>query len=413
MDFDLSEKGKGYREKLIRFMEEHIYPIEHEVNEFYLKNVGKMHPSQELLKTKAKEAGLWNLFLPLSYGKYSCGLTYVEYAVLAEEMGKVHWSSEIFNCNAPDTNSMEVMANYGSAEQKKKYLEPMLSGEIRSAYLMTEPDVASSDAKNIQTSIVRDGDEYFINGRKWWSSNVRHPNCSFYIVMGKTDPDAPSYTQQSMVIVPADTPGVEIVRDLLAMGHHDFPGGHCEVSLTNVRVPVENIMVGEGRGFEIAQGWLGPGRINLAMRSIGSAQRAFDYMCKRANERTAFGKPYNEMGSLREKAAGIYCELQKCRLLTLMAADMVDKAGVKGAKDLIAAIKVSVIPSAANIIDQCMQVFGGKGVSGDIPLAAMYAHWRTMRIADGPEEVHAYQLGRNLFKQARGRKENDLQYFIK
>ena len=412
MNFDLSEKAKTYKEKLIQFMDEHIYPIEHEVEAFYASNPGKLHPTIEALKAKAREAGLWNLFLPLEYEKYTGGLTNVEYAVLAEEMGKVGWASEIFNCNAPDTGNMEVFAKFGSEAQKKTYLEPLLAGEIRSAFLMTEPDVASSDARNIQTSIVRDGDEYVINGRKWWSSNVRHPNCAVYIVMGKTDPDAPSYTQQSMAIVPANTPGFEIVRDLSAMGLHDYPGAHCEVRLTNVRVPAENIILGEGRGFEIAQGRLGPGRIHHAMRSIGAAQRAFDYMCKRANEREAFGKPYHEMGSIREKTARLFCEIQKCRLLTLQTADMIDKAGAKGAKDLIAAIKISVIPAASSIIDECMQVFGGKGMSTDIPLAAMYAHWRAMRIADGPEEVHMYQLGRNLLKKARARKEVDVQYFV-
>ena len=412
MDFTLSEKAKSYKEKVIRFMEEHIYPIENEIAEYHTNNRGKLHPQWEPLKEKAKVAGLWNLFLPLKYGKYSGGLTNVEYAVLAEEMGKIMWASEIFNCAAPDTGNMEVFAHFGSAEQKEKYLEPMLAGKIRSAFLMTEPDVDSSDARNVQTSIVRDGDEYVVNGRKWWSSNVRHPNCAFYIVMGKTDPSAATYTQQSMVIVSAGHPGVELVRDLTAMGEHDYPGGHCEIKLTNVRVPAENIILGEGRGFEIAQGRLGPGRIHHAMRSIGAAQRAFDYMCKRANERTAFGKPYHEMGSIREKTARLYCEINKCRLLTLLCADKIDKEGAKGAKDLIAAIKISVIPSASQVIDDCMQVFGGKGVSSDIPLAAMYGHWRLMRLADGPEEVHMYQLGRNLLKAARGRKDVDTQYFV-
>ena len=413
MNFDISEKAKSYQEKVIRFMEEYIYPIENEVNEYHEKHKWKLHPQWEPLKEKARVAGLWNLFLPLKYGKYSGGLTNVEYAVLAEEMGKVSWASEIFNCSAPDTGNMEVFALFGSAEQKKKYLEPMLAGKIRSAFLMTEPDVASSDARNVQTSIVREGDEYLINGRKWWSSNVRHPNCNFFIVMGKTDPTASTYTQQSMVIVPTKHPGVEYVRDLSAMKDHGYPAGHCEMKLTNVRVPAENIIVGEGKGFEIAQGRLGPGRIHHAMRSIGAAQRAFDYMCKRANERTAFGKPYHEMGSIREKTARIFCEIQKCRLLTLLTADKIDKEGAKAAKDLIAAIKISVIPKASEVIDDCMQVFGGKGVSSDIPLASMYGHWRAMRLADGPEEVHMYQLGRTLLKAARGRKDIDTQYFVK
>ena len=412
MNFELSEKAKKYKQEVVQFMDDHLYPIEHEVELFYQNNPQKLHPSIEPLKKKAKEAGLWNLFLPLEYKKYTGGLSNVEYAVLAEEMGKIMWASEVFNCNAPDTGNMEVFAKYGSDAQKKEYLDPLLAGKIRSAFLMTEPDVASSDARNIETSIVREGDSYIVNGRKWWSSNVRHPNCSFYIVMGKTDPEASSYTQQSMVIIPAQSPGVEVVRDLSAMGQFDYPSAHCEVKLTNVKVPVENIILGEGRGFEIAQGRLGPGRIHHAMRSIGAAQRAYDYLCKRVNQRIAFGKPFHEMGSIREKTAQLFCEIQKCRLLTLKTADMVDKYGAKGAKDYIASLKISVIPQASRIIDECMQVFGGKGMSTDIPLAGMYSHWRAMRIADGPEEVHAYQLGRNLLKKARDRKETDIQYFV-
>jgi len=412
LNFSLSEKAKRYQEQLVAFMDAHVYPMEHEIELFHAKNIRALHPAIEELKAKAREQGLWNLFLPEEYGEYSGGLTNLEYAVLAEEMGKIMWASEIFNCSAPDTGNMEVFAKYGSDAQKEKYLKPLLDGKIRSAFLMTEPRVASSDARNIECSIVRDGDHYVVNGRKWWSTNVRHPNCSVYIVMGKTDPNASSFTQQSMVIVPADAEGVEIVRDLSAMGQHDYPSAHCEVQLTNVRVPLENIILGEGRGFEIAQGRLGPGRIHHAMRSIGAAQRAYDYLCKRVNERTAFGKPFHEMGSIREKTAGLFCEIQKCRLLTLKTADMVDKHGAKGAKDYIASIKISVIPMASKIIDECMQVFGGKGMSTDIPLAAMYSHWRAMRIADGPEEVHAYQLGRNLLKKARERKQSDIQYFV-
>lgn len=412
MDFSLSDKAIEYRERLIKFMEEFIYPIEHDVEIFNSANNKKLHPAIDPLKAKAKEAGLWNLFLPLEYEKYSGGLTNVEYGVLAEEMGKVYWSSEVFNCNPPDTGNMEVFAKYGTEAQKKKYLEPLLAGEIRSAFLMTEPDVASSDASNIETSIVKDGDEYVINGHKWWSSGARHPNCAFYIVMGKTDPEASTYTQQSMIIVPVGTPGVEILRDLSAMGKHDYPGAHCEIKLTDVRVPVDNIIMGEGKGFEVAQGRLGPGRIHHAMRSIGAAQRAFDYMCRRVNEREAFRKPFHQMGSIREKTARLFCEIEKCRLLTLKTADTIDKVGAKEAKDLIASIKISVIPASAQIIDECIQVFGGKGVSTDIPLAGMYALVRSMRIADGPEEVHAYQLGRNLLKKAIGRKQTDIQYFV-
>jgi len=388
MDFSLSERAVEYRERLIKFMDEHIYPIEYEVEKFNRSNPKKLHPAIEPLKEKAKAEGLWNLFFPPEYEDYTGGLTNVEYGVLAEEMGRVPWSSEVFNCNPPDTGNMEVFAKYGS------------------------PEVASSDASNIATSIVRDGDEYVINGRKWWSSGARHPNCACYIVMGKTDPEASTYTQQSMVIVPVGTPGVEIVRDLSAMGQYDYPGAHCEIKLTNVRVPVGNIIMGEGKGFEVAQGRLGPGRIHHAMRSVGAAQRAFDYMCRRVNEREAFRKPFHQMGSIREKTARLYCEIQKCRLLTLKTADAIDKVGAKEAKELIASIKISVIPAAAQIIDECIQVFGGKGVSTDIPLAGMYALVRSMRIADGPEEVHAYQLGRNLLKKAIGRKQTDIQYFV-
>lgn len=411
MNFDNTEKGKLYKERVIRFMDEHIYPIEKDVEEFALTNPTELHPQIEVLKEKAKAEGLWNLFMPLNYGEYSGGLTNVEYAPLAEEMGKVLWASEVFNCNAPDTGNMEVFAKYGSDEHKEKYLQPLLDGKIRSCFLMTEPDVASSDARNVQTSIVRDGDDYVINGRKWWITNILHPNCKVYIIMGKTDPEASTYHQQSMVIVPAGTPGVEIGRKLPTLHAYDNPGCHCEVRLNNVRVPAENLILGEGRGFEIAQGRLGPGRIHHAMRLIGMCQRAFDYMCKRANERNAFGKQFSEMGAIRQLVAKTYCDIQKARQLTLLTAYTIDQQGVKGSKDLIATLKISVIPLATKIIDDAMQVFGGKGVSNDIPLASMYAHARAMRFADGPEEVHAHQLGRNLLKRAIDRKDIDIQYF--
>ena len=406
-----TEKGIVYRAKVKNFMDKYIYPIEHEVEKYSHSNPSEVYPQFEELKSKAKAEGLWNFFMPINYGDYSAGLTNVEYAGLAEEMGKVLWSSEIFNCNAPDTGNMEVFAKYGSDDQKEKYLNPLLSGEIRSAFLMTEPEVASSDARNIQTSIVRDGDDYVINGRKWWSTNVLHPNCKVYIVMGKTDPKASTFRQQSMIVIPAGTAGVTIVRKLPAMHTYDHPGCHCEVLLENVRVPIDNLILGEGRGFEIAQGRLGPGRIHHAMRLIGMSQRSLDYMCKRANERYAFGKKFSEMGAIRQTIAKAYCEIQKARHLTLATAYAIDNEGAKSAKDLIATLKISVIPLATRIIDDAMQVFGGMGVSNDIPLAMMYAHARAMRLADGPEEVHANQLGRNLLKYALDRPDIDTKYF--
>ena len=406
-----TEKAIAYKEKLVNFMDNYIYPIEKEVEEFAQTNPTELHPQIAVLKEKAKAEGLWNLFMPINYGKYSGGLTNVEYAILAEEMGKVLWASEVFNCNAPDTGNMEVFAKYGSEEHKEKYLNPLLNGYIRSCFLMTEPEVASSDARNVQTSIVRDGDEYVINGRKWWITNIMHPNCKVYIVMGKTDPTASTYTQQSMVIVPAGTPGVRIGRKLPTLHTYDNPGCHCEVFLENVRVPAENLILGEGRGFEIAQGRLGPGRIHHAMRHIGMAQRAFDYMCKRANERNAFGKQFSEMGAIRQLVAKTYCDIQKARQLTLLTAYTIDKEGAKGAKDLIATLKISVIPLVNKIIDDAMQVFGAKGISNDTPLAGMYALSRGMRYADGPEEVHAHQLGRNLLKRAATRPDTDTKYF--
>ena len=406
-----TEKSIAYRKRLMHFMDTKIYPIEKAVADFAETNPTELHPQIEILKEQAKAEGLWNLFLPIEYGKYSGGLTNVEYAILAEQMGKVGLASEIFNCSAPDTGNMEVFAKYGSEEQKEKYLMPLLNGKIRSAFVMTEPDVASSDARNVQTSIVRDGEDYVINGKKWWISNILHPNCEILIVMGKTDTTASTYHQQSMIVVPRNHPGVEIIRDLPVMHMHSRPGGHCEVHFNNVRVPKENLILGEGKGFEIAQGRLGPGRIHHAMRLIGVAQRAFDYMCKRANERTAFGKKFSEMGALRQTVAKTYCEIEKARQLTLMTAHTIDKEGAKGAKDLIATLKISVIPMASKVIDDAMQVFGGKGMSNDIPLAEMYGHSRAMRFADGPEEVHANQLGRNLLKRAATREDIDTKYF--
>ncbi len=401
MNFDYSDKVKELQEKLGAFMDEHIYPVEKEYEKFVgdQNNLWQVWPGMDRLKEKAKKAGLWNLFLPEDYGDYSPGLSNLEYAPLAEMMGRVLWSSEVFNCSAPDTGNMEVLAKYGSQAQKDKYLVPLMNGEIRSAFLMTEPEVASSDATNIETSIVADGDEYVINGRKWWSSGAMDPRCKIMVVMGKTDKEADRHRQQSMILVERDTPGVEIVRGLHAMGTQDSPGGHAEILLKNVRVPKENILVGEGRGFEIAQGRLGPGRIHHCMRLIGMSQRAMELMCTRAQERVAFGRPIKNFSSVRQDVAKSICEIQQARLLTLEAADKMDKYGNKGATDLIAMIKVVAPNMAQAVIDRAIQVHGGMGVSNDLPLYHMFAWARIIRIADGPDEVHMYQLGRNTINR--------------
>ncbi|MDP6184084.1 MAG: acyl-CoA dehydrogenase family protein, partial [Gammaproteobacteria bacterium] len=329
MQFKYNDKCRQLLEQLKAFMAEHVYPIEDEIYEFVHDpaNLWVPPPQIEELKGEAKAAGLWNLFLPEEYAPYSPGLTNLEYAPLAEEMGRVIWSSEVFNCSAPDTGNMEVLARYGSDEHKKQWLEPLLAGEIRSSYLMTEPQVASSDATNVETSIKHDGDEYVIDGRKWWSSCVFDPRNKIYIVMGKTDPDGPRHQQQSMVLVPAGTPGFEIVRPLRVMNDLHSPIGHAEVRLTDVRVPVENLLLGEGRGFEIAQGRLGPGRIHHCMRLIGGAQRALDIMCERAENRVAFGRKLSEQSSIRQDIAKSRCEIQQARLLTLWTADRLDREG--------------------------------------------------------------------------------------
>ena len=314
-------------------------------------------------------------------------------------MGSLAFASEVFNCSAPDTGNMETIAKYGTDQQKEQWLKPLMKGEIRSAFLMTEPAVASSDATNIETSIVREGDEYVINGRKWWSSGAMNPHCKVYILMGKTDFSAPKHVQQSMILVPANTPGVEIIRPMEVFGSVDSPEGHAEIKLTNVRVPVGNILLGEGRGFEIAQGRLGPGRIHHCMRLIGAAQRSLDLMCKRSNQRTAFGRDLIKFSSVRQDIAKSECEIQQARLLTLAAADKIDRFGVKEAKNLIAMIKITVPQMACNVIDRAIQIHGGMGVSQDTPLAGFYVYARCIRLADGPDEVHMFQLGRNLAKE--------------
>jgi len=401
MDFEHSEKVKDLVQKLQDFMDVNIYSIEKEINEFNTNptNYWSVHPSVEKLKEKAKDAGLWNLFLPKDYENFSPGLSNLEYAPLAEIMGRIPWASEIFNCSAPDTGNMEVFAKYGTPKQQEKWLTPLLEGTIRSAFLMTEPQVASSDATNIQTSIVRDGNEYVINGTKWWSSGAMHPDCKVTIVMGKTNPEAQRHIQQSMIIVPMDTPGLTIVRPLSVMGNFDSPEGHAEILLENVRVPVENILLGEGRGFEIAQGRLGPGRIHHCMRMIGMAERAMEMMCKRASERETFGKLLQDYSSIRQDVAKSKCEIEQARLLTLNAAYLMDLKGNKEAKDIIAMIKIVAPNMLLKVVDRAMQIFGAKGVCQDLPLYQFYMYGRMLKYADGPDEVHMYQLGKRTIKK--------------
>jgi acyl-CoA dehydrogenase len=401
MNFEYSEKSKELQQRLISFIEAHVVPIEQEYITFQsaTKNNWTRFPKIEVLKQKAKDAGLWNLFLPKDYGDLSPGLSNLEYAPLAEIMGRKIWVSEIFNCAAPDTGNMEVLAKYGDKAQKEQWLTPLMNGEIRSAFLMTEPEVASSDATNIETSIVLDGDEYVINGRKWWSSGAMDPNCKVAIVMGKSDPNAPRHQQQSMVLVPMNTPGLEVVRPLSVFGYYDSPEGHAEIVLKNVRVPKANLILGEGRGFEIAQGRLGPGRIHHCMRLVGMAQYALELMSQRTLERATFGKKFYEYSSIRHEIAKSQCEIEQARLLTLSAADKMDKAGNKEAKDIIAMIKIIAPNMAQKVIDRAMQILGGKGVGPDTYLPHYFALARILRLADGPDEVHMYQLGKSCIKK--------------
>ncbi|WDE07548.1 acyl-CoA dehydrogenase family protein [Thalassomonas viridans] len=399
MNFEYSDKVNGLRAKLTDFMQEHVFPAEDEMQRQLAENPWSTPPLMEALKARAKARGLWNLFLPRSYGKYSGGLTNFEYAPLAEIMGQVIWAPEVFNCAAPDTGNMEVLAKYGSEAQKQRWLEPLLSGEIRSAFAMTEPDVASSDATNIATSITRDGDEYVINGKKFYISGACREQCQLLIVMGKTDATNPNrYLQQSQVLVPKETPGVHIIRPMQVFGYQDAPEGHAEIIFDNVRVPAGNIILGEGRGFEIAQGRLGPGRIHHCMRSVGAAQRALELMCKRVNERQVFGQPLSKQQSIREDIAKSACQIEQARLLTLKAAQKMDQHGNKAAKDLIAMIKIIAPNMALEVLDRAIQCHGATGVSQDTFLAHMYAGQRTLRLADGPDQVHMMQLGRELVK---------------
>ncbi len=393
-----SVKSQQLRKKVKEFMQRRIFPLENAHASFVREHPWKVFPEIEVLKNEAKASNLWNLFLPLSYGSLSPGLTNLEYAPIAEAMGKVLWASEVFNCSAPDTGNMEVLAKYGNQAQQHKWLQPLLDGTIRSAFLMTEPDVASSDATNIQTSITREGDHYIVSGRKWWSSGAMHPSCRLYIVMGKTDPKADRHRQQSMILIPADSPGIKVVRPLPVYGNWDSPEGHAEVLLHKVKVPVENLLVGEGEGFAIAQGRLGPGRIHHCMRLVGTAQRAMDLMCQRVTERKTFGKEISQYSSIRQDIAKSRCEIEQARLLTLATAEKIDRKGNKEARDLIAMIKIVVPAMACRVVDRAIQAHGGLGVSEDTPLAGFWRYARTMRIADGPDEVHMYQLGRNTIK---------------
>jgi acyl-CoA dehydrogenase len=400
MNFEHSEKVNGLIKQVRAFVEEHIIPNESTHTAQVAADRWNTPPIVEELKVKARGAGLWNLFLPVEHGKYSPGLTNLEYAPLAEEMGRVTWASEVFNCAAPDTGNMEVLAKYGSEEQKKQWLEPLLAGEMRSAFAMTEPAVASSDATNIATSMVRDGDEYVINGKKFYASGACRKQCRIMIVMGKTDPDNSNrYIQQSQILVPIDTPGVTVTRPMQVFGYDDAPEGHAEIVFDNVRVPASNLVLGEGRGFEIAQGRLGPGRIHHCMRMIGAAQRALELMMDRASKRIAFGRPLIKQQSVREDIALSACQIEQARLLTLKAAHRMDTVGNKGAQDLIAMIKIVAPNMALNVIDRAMQIHGAVGLSQDTPLAHLWVYARTLRLADGPDQVHMMQLGRNLARR--------------
>ena len=400
MNFQNSDKVSQLTERLEKFMDAHIYPVEQSYRQAIqaAENRWVTPALMNELKEKARKEDLWNLFLPDD--EHGAGLGNLEYAPLAEIMGRVLWSSEVFNCSAPDTGNMEVLAQYGSQAQKEQWLTPLLNGEIRSAFAMTEPAVASSDATNIECSIVADGDDYVINGRKWFITGAMHENCRVLIVMGKTAPDNPDrHRQQSMILVPMDTPGVKVERPLTTLGYDDPPFGHAELSFTDVRVPAGNLILGEGRGFEIAQGRLGPGRIHHCMRLVGLAQRALEAMCRRAEQRVAFGKKLSEQGSVREDIAKSACEIDQARLLTLKAADTMDREGNKAARNEIAMSKIVAPAMACKVLDRAIQIHGAAGLHDDLFLAEAYTYARQIRLADGPDQVHMNALGRWLVRE--------------
>ena len=396
MGFQQSEKVQDLNQRLEDFMQQHIYPREHDWEEYTLdqNNLWQVPEWFDELRDKAKAEGLWNLFLPAEYQPWSPGLTNVEIAPLFETMSKVMWAQAVFNCNAPDRGNMEVLAKYGTPEQQEKWLKPLLAGEIRSAYAMTEPQVASSDATNMELEIRREGDEYVLNGRKWWTTQAVGERCKIMLVMGRTDPDAPRHKQHSTILVPRDTPGVKLVRALRVFDSLHSPGGEAELLFDNVRVPVANMIKGEGCGFEIAQGRLGPGRFQYAMMFVGYAQRCLELMCARAEERVAFGEKLSKKTSVQHEIARSRCDIEQCRLLTLQAADIMDKEGVKAAMPYISMVKIVAPQMAQNVADRAMQIYGGAGVCQDTMIPQVFTVGRFCRIADGPDEVHMSQLGK-------------------
>ncbi|MDG1485579.1 MAG: acyl-CoA dehydrogenase family protein [Porticoccaceae bacterium] len=396
MGFELTARAEDLNERLKVFMDEHIYPREHEYEEFTndQNNLWQYPDWYQGLKDEAKKQGLWNLFLPEEYKPWSPGLTNLEIAPLFETMSRVAWSQQIFNCNAPDRGNMEVLAKYGTPEQQEQWLLPLLAGDIRSAYAMTEPDVASSDATNMELKIERDGDEYVLNGRKWWTTNVIGSACKIMLVMGKSNPDAPRHQQHSTILVPTDTPGVKMSRPLKVFGEYHSPGGEGDMIFSNVRVPVNNLILGEGRGFEIAQGRLGPGRFQYAMMFVGMAQRSLELMCERAQQRVAFGEALSKKTSVQHEIARSRCDIEQCRLLVLAAAEKMDKYGIDGAREDISMLKIVAPKMCEDVSSRAMQIFGGMGVCQDTPLGHIWTTSRFCRIADGPDEVHMSQLAK-------------------
>ena len=396
MAYQISDNAKAIHERLEVFMEQHIYPREKDYDEFTSnqENLWKYPDWYQGLKDEAKKQELWNLFLPKEYAPWSPGLTNVEIAVLFETMSRSAWAQQVFNCNAPDRGNMEVLAKYGTPEQQKEWLDPLLDGKIRSAYAMTEPDVASSDATNMELEIKRDGDEYVLNGRKWWTTNVINPHCKIMLVMGKSNPGNSRHTQHSTILVPTDTPGVEIVRSLRVFGENHSPGGEGDVVFKNVRVPVTNLILGEGRGFEIAQGRLGPGRFQYAMMFVGMAQRSLELMCYRAQNRVAFGEALSKKTSVQHEIARSRCDIEQCRLLVMAAAEKMDNHGIDAARDYISMLKIVAPKMCEDVSSRAMQIFGGMGVCQDTPLAHIFTTSRFCRIADGPDEVHMSQLAK-------------------